>query len=145
MGIKTQDRHNPVLYIRRLGLELSDEIRASLQQSPREYLFTEARIGRPYTVGGFQKWASRTLQALFRYPHAIEAQLCFTYVSSGPALYQRQRGTCKRYVSQCPDSGSVSVHPNGSAKSQCNANAMSNTSFEKNGPGDDKATIKFNK
>jgi len=31
---KTQDRANPKLYNRRLGLELSDEIRASLQQHP---------------------------------------------------------------------------------------------------------------
>ncbi|KAL0018504.1 hypothetical protein WJX77_002021 [Trebouxia sp. C0004] len=36
---KTQDRANPKLYSRRLGLELSDEIRASLQQHPRDYLF----------------------------------------------------------------------------------------------------------
>ena len=77
---KTQDRHNPVLYDRRLGLELSDEIRASLQQSPREYLFTEARIGRPYTVGGFQKWAPRTLQALFGKPCTLTL-LRHSYVS----------------------------------------------------------------
>ncbi len=77
---KTQDRTDPVLYIRRLGLELSDEIRASLQQSPREYLFTEARVCRPYTVGGFQKWASRTLQALFGKPCTLTL-LRHSYVS----------------------------------------------------------------
>ncbi len=77
---KTQDRRDPVLYIRRLGLELSDEIRASLQQFPREYLFTEARICRPYTVEGFQKLVSRTLQALFGKPCTLTL-LRHSYVS----------------------------------------------------------------
>ncbi len=63
---KTQDRAK--LYNRRLGLELSDEIRASLQQHQRDYLFTEARSSKPYTHGGFQQFASRTLRSLFSKP-----------------------------------------------------------------------------
>ncbi len=51
---KTQDRANPKLYTRRLGLELSNEIRASLQHYPRDYLFTEAKTSKPYSHGGFQ-------------------------------------------------------------------------------------------
>jgi len=51
---KTQDRANPKLYTRRLGLELSNEIRASLQHYPRDYLFTEAKTSNPYSHGGFQ-------------------------------------------------------------------------------------------
>ena len=65
---KTQDRTNPKLYSRRLGIELSNEIRTSLQQHPRDYLFCEARVSKPYTTGGFQQWASRTLKALFDRP-----------------------------------------------------------------------------
>ena len=61
---KTQDRANPKLYSRRLGLELSDEIRASLQQHPRDYLFCEAFVSKPYTPVGFQQYASRTLTLL---------------------------------------------------------------------------------
>ena len=59
---KTQVRANPKLYNWRLGLELSDEIRASLQQHPRDYLFTEARSIIPYSHGGFQQYASGTLK-----------------------------------------------------------------------------------
>jgi len=43
-------------------------------------LFTEARVCRPYTVGGFQKWASRTLQALFGKPCTLTL-LRHSYVS----------------------------------------------------------------
>jgi hypothetical protein len=46
---KTQDRTNPNLYSRRLGLELSNELKMSLQERPRDYLFTEARSIKPYT------------------------------------------------------------------------------------------------
>jgi len=77
---KTQDRANPKLYNRRLGLELSDEIRASLQQHPRDYLFTEARSIRPYTHGGFQQYASRTLKALFGKPCTLTL-LRHSYIS----------------------------------------------------------------
>ena len=66
--LKTQDRANPKLYSRRLGLELSDDIRASLQQQPRDYLFCEAFVSKPYTHGGFQQYASRTLKVLFGRP-----------------------------------------------------------------------------
>ncbi|KAL0030265.1 hypothetical protein WJX77_006331 [Trebouxia sp. C0004] len=39
---KTQDRNHPVLYTRSLGHELTKELRASLEQNPRPYLFTES-------------------------------------------------------------------------------------------------------
>lgn len=65
---KTQDRANPKLYSRRLGLQLSEVIRASLQQHPRDYLFCEAFVSKPYKHGGFQQYASRTLKALFGKP-----------------------------------------------------------------------------
>ncbi|DBA77166.1 TPA: hypothetical protein ACH3X1_009740 [Trebouxia sp. C0004] len=39
---KTQDKANPKLYNRRLGAELSNELRLSLQQRPRDFLFREA-------------------------------------------------------------------------------------------------------
>ena len=77
---KTQDRANPKLYNRRLGLELSDEVRASLQQHPRDYLFTEARTSKSYTHGGFQQYASRTLKALFGKPCTLTL-LRHSYVS----------------------------------------------------------------
>jgi len=77
---KTQDRANPKLYNRRLGLELSDEIRASLQQHPRDYLFTEARSISPYSHGGFQQYASRTLKALFGKPCTLTL-LRHSYIS----------------------------------------------------------------
>jgi len=77
---KTQDRANPKLYSRRLGLELSDEIRASLQEHPRDYLFTEARSIKPYTHGGFQQYASRTLKTLFGKPCTLTL-LRHSYIS----------------------------------------------------------------
>ena len=77
---KTQDRANPKLYNRQLGLELSDKIRASLQQHPRDYLFTEARSITPYTHGGFQQYASRTLKALFGKPCTL-TWLRHSYIS----------------------------------------------------------------
>jgi len=77
---RTQDRLNPKLYCRRLGMELSDEIRASLQQHPRDYLFCEARLSKPYTTGGFQQWASRTLKALFDRPCTLTL-LRHSYIS----------------------------------------------------------------
>ncbi len=77
---KTQDGANPKLYNRRLGLELSNEIRASLQQCPRDYLFTEARTYKPYTHGGFQQFASRTLRALFGKPCTLTL-LRHSYIS----------------------------------------------------------------
>ncbi len=77
---KTQDRSNPKLYSRGLGLELSGEVRASLQQHPRDYLFTEARSIRPYTHGGFQQYASRTLKALFGKPCTLTL-LRHSYIS----------------------------------------------------------------
>ena len=81
LSIKTQDRANPKLYNRRLGLELSDEIRDSLQQHPRDCLFTEARSIRPYTHGGFQQYASRTLKkTLFGKPCTLTL-LRHSYIS----------------------------------------------------------------
>jgi hypothetical protein len=77
---KTQDRANPKLYTRRLGLQLSDEIRASLHAHPRNYLFCEAKVSKPYTHGGFQQWASRTLQVLFGKPCTLTL-LRHSYVS----------------------------------------------------------------
>jgi hypothetical protein len=77
---KTQDRNNPKLYARGLGLELLDEIRASLQQHPRDYLFIEARSSKPYTHGGFQQYASRTLKALFGKPCTLTL-LRHSYIS----------------------------------------------------------------
>ena len=77
---KTQDRTNPRLYSRGLGLELSDEVRASLQQHPRDYLFTEARSSKPYTHGGFQQYASRTLKSLFGKPCTLTL-LRHSYIS----------------------------------------------------------------
>ncbi len=77
---KTQDRANPKLYNRRLGLELSDEIHASLQQHPRYYLFCEAFVSKPYTRGGFQQYASRTLKALFGKPCTLTL-LRHSYIS----------------------------------------------------------------
>jgi len=77
---KTQDRANPKLYNQRLGLKLSDEIRASLQQHPRDYLFTEAKSITPYTHGGFQQYASRTLKALFGKPCTLTL-LRHSYIS----------------------------------------------------------------
>ncbi len=77
---KTQDRANSKLYSRRLGLELSEEIRASLQEHPREYLFTEARSIKAYTHGGFQQYASRTLKSLFGKPCTLTL-LRHSYIS----------------------------------------------------------------
>lgn len=77
---KTQDKANPKLYNQRLGLELSNEIRASLQRHPRDFLFTEARVSKPYTHGGFQQFASRTLKALFGKPCTLTL-LRHSYVS----------------------------------------------------------------
>ncbi len=65
---------------RRLGIELSNEIRASLKQHPRDYLFTEARVSKPYTSCGFQLWASRTLKALFNRPCTLTL-LRHSYIS----------------------------------------------------------------
>jgi len=77
---KTQDKANPKLYNRRLGAELSNELRVSLQQRPRDFLFTEARGSKPYTHGGFQQFASRTLKALFGKPCTLTL-LRHSYVS----------------------------------------------------------------
>ncbi len=77
---ETQDRADPKLYSRRLGLELSDEMRASLQQHSRDYLFTEARTSKPYTHGGFKQYASRTLKALFGKPCTLTL-LRHSYIS----------------------------------------------------------------
>ena len=77
---KTQDRANPKLYSRRLGLELLDEIRASLQEHPRDYLFTASKSIKPYTHGGFQQYASRTLKTLFGKPCTLTL-LCHSYIS----------------------------------------------------------------
>ncbi len=125
---KTQDRTDPVLYIRRLGLELSDEIRASLQQSPREYLFTEARVCRPYTVGGFQKWASRTLQALFGKPCTLTL-LRHSYVSHKLAAGQlsiKDREELARDM--CHSVQTQAQYQFIPAKASCSDNVMSNTS-----------------
>ncbi len=77
---KTQDRANPKLYSRRLGLELSDEIRASLQEHPRDYLFTESKSIKPYTHSGLQQYASRTLKTLFGKPCTLTL-LRHSYIS----------------------------------------------------------------
>jgi len=77
---KTQDRANPKLYSRRLGLELSDEIRASLQEHPRDYLFTEPKSIKPYTHSGLQQYASRTLKTLFGKPCTLTL-LRHSYIS----------------------------------------------------------------
>ena len=77
---KTQDRSNPKLYSRGLGLELSDEVRVSLEQHPRDYLFTEARSSKPYTHGRFQQYAYRTLKALFGKPCTLTL-LRHSYIS----------------------------------------------------------------
>jgi len=77
---KTQDRTNPNLYSRRLGLELSNEIKMSLQERPRDYLFTEARSIKPYTHDCFQQYASRTLKALFGKPCTLTL-LRHSYIS----------------------------------------------------------------
>ncbi len=47
---KTPGRTNPKLYSQGLGLQLSDEVRATLQQRPRDYLFTEARSSKPHDI-----------------------------------------------------------------------------------------------
>ena len=52
----------------------------SLQQHPRDYLFTEARSIRPYRHGGFQQYASRTLKALFGKPCTLTL-LRHSYIS----------------------------------------------------------------
>ena len=78
--IKTQDRANPKLYSRRLGLELSAEIRVSLQQQPRHSLFCEAFVSKPYTHEGFQQYASRTLKALLGRPCTLTL-LRHSYIS----------------------------------------------------------------
>lgn len=76
---KTQDRTNPDLYSRRLGLELSNE-KMSLQERPRHYLFTEARSIKPYTHDCFQQYASRTLKVLFGKPCTLTL-LRHSYIS----------------------------------------------------------------
>ncbi len=65
---QTQNRENPKLYSRSLGDKLTTELRASLKDHPRQYLFVESRSGRPYTHSGFAMWARRTLQSLFGKP-----------------------------------------------------------------------------
>ncbi len=75
-----RDRANPKLYSQSLGLELSDEIRASLQQHPRDYLLCEAFVSKPYTHGGFQQYASRTLKVLFGRPCTLTL-LRHSYIS----------------------------------------------------------------
>lgn len=77
---KTEDISNPELCSRGLGLELSDEVRASLHQHPRDYLFTEARSSKPYTPAGIQQYASRTLKALFGKPCTLTL-LRHSYIS----------------------------------------------------------------
>ena len=77
---KTQDISNPKLYSRGLGLELSNEVQASLEQHPRNYLFTQAGSSKPYTHGGFQQYASRTLKALFSKPCTLTL-LRHSYIS----------------------------------------------------------------
>jgi hypothetical protein len=77
---KTQDKSNPKLYNRGLGLELSAEVRVSLKQRPRDYLFTEERSNKAYTHGGFQQYASRTLKALFGKPCTLTL-LRHSYIS----------------------------------------------------------------
>jgi len=61
-------------------MQLSDEVRVSLQKHPRDYLFTAARSSKPYTRGGFQQYASRTLKTLFGKPCTLTL-LCHSYIS----------------------------------------------------------------
>lgn len=111
---KTQDRANPKLYNWRLGLGLLDEIRASLQQLPRDYLFTEARSIKPCTHGGFQQYASRTLKTLFGKPclnaYAVEAFIHLTRACLWQAQHQGQGEACPRHVSFSRDTSPVSIH-----------------------------------
>ena len=57
--LRKRDRTNIKLYSRGPGLELSDDLRASLQQHPRDCFFTKARSSKPYTHGDFQQFAPR--------------------------------------------------------------------------------------
>ena len=68
---KTQNRENPKLYSRSLGDKLTTELRASLKDHPRHFLFVESRSDRPYTHSGFAMWARRTLQSLFGKPSTL--------------------------------------------------------------------------
>ncbi|KAL3134500.1 hypothetical protein ABBQ38_006351 [Trebouxia sp. C0009 RCD-2024] len=77
---KTQDRMNPKLYSRSLGNELSAELRASLLNHPRDYLFLENSTGRPYTHSGFAMYARRTLLRLFGRPCTLTL-LRHSYIS----------------------------------------------------------------
>ena len=68
---KTQHRSNPKLYSPELGLDLSDEVLASLGQHPRDndihIMFTQARSSNPYTYGRFHQYALKA-RALFGKP-----------------------------------------------------------------------------
>jgi len=77
---KTQDRNHPVLYTRSLGHELTKELRASLEQNPRPYLFTESNRAKPYTHSAFAMYARRTLQRLFGKPCTLTL-LRHSYIS----------------------------------------------------------------
>jgi integrase len=50
--------------------ELVDELKASLEKHPREWIFVD-RSGEPYNSGSFTKWANRTFKTLFDKPLTI--------------------------------------------------------------------------
>jgi hypothetical protein len=61
---------------------LYDEIVASLQAKPRNYLFTmPTDTARPYDRGSFSKWANKVLSALFKVPMTLTS-LRHMYVST---------------------------------------------------------------
>ena len=59
---KTAQHMDP--YENNLPKELVDEIQASLEKRPRDFLFMD-RSGQPYKAASFTKWANRVLQKLF--------------------------------------------------------------------------------
>jgi len=98
---KTQDRANPKLYNRRLGLELSDEIRASLQQHPRDFVHRSKKHQAAHT-----RWVSaiclKDLESTVwqvMYAYFVETLIHLTHACIWATKHQRRRGACPRHVS----------------------------------------------
>lgn len=73
-------RHNGE-YRRTIPAELVDEIHASLEKRPRDYLFVKAD-GKPYELANsYVRWANNTLQRLFDCPLTLSL-IRHSYISS---------------------------------------------------------------
>jgi len=95
---KTQDRANPKLYSRRLGMQLSDEVRVSLQKHPRDYLSA-------ICLQDFENTLRKAMHSDIVMPLIHLAHACLWSTQ-----HQRQRRACPRHVSFNRDTSPVSIY-----------------------------------